>query len=75
MSAPIVIFFGVCVRAPTMKFHYYKETDSLYINLSGRKSADSKEVGRGLSSISMRRVRWARNLLSGILLLVLEVAV
>lgn len=27
-----------------MKFHYYPETDSLYIELSGAASADSREV-------------------------------
>ena len=27
-----------------MKFHYYKDTDSLYIDLSEKKSVDSKEV-------------------------------
>lgn len=27
-----------------MKFYYYKETDSLYIDLSEKKSVDSREV-------------------------------
>ena len=27
-----------------MKFHYYKDTDSLYIDLSHKKSVDSKEI-------------------------------
>jgi uncharacterized protein YuzE len=31
-----------------MKFHYYKETDSLYIDLSSRTSTDSKEVSEGV---------------------------
>jgi len=31
-----------------MKFHYYKDTDSLYIDLSEKKSADSKEIARGV---------------------------
>ena len=31
-----------------MKFNYYKETDSLYIDLSDRPSADSKEIAPGV---------------------------
>ncbi|MBI1937508.1 MAG: DUF2283 domain-containing protein [Ignavibacteriales bacterium] len=31
-----------------MKLNYYPETDSLYINLSEKKSADSKEVAEGV---------------------------
>ena len=31
-----------------MKFHYYPETDSLYIDLSERESADSREVAPGV---------------------------
>ena len=31
-----------------MKFHYYPETDSLYIDLSESVSADSREVGMGV---------------------------
>lgn len=31
-----------------MKLHYYPETDSLYIDLSARASADSREVADGL---------------------------
>lgn len=31
-----------------MKLHYYPETDSLYIDLSGRTSAESVEVARGV---------------------------
>ena len=31
-----------------MKFHYYQETDSLYIDLSERTSADSREVAPGV---------------------------
>lgn len=31
-----------------MKFNYYPETDSLYIDLSEKKSVDSKEVARGV---------------------------
>ena len=31
-----------------MKFHYYPETDSLYIDLAARSSSDSKEVAPGV---------------------------
>ena len=31
-----------------MKLHYYPETDSLYIDLSARPSADSREVAEGI---------------------------
>jgi len=31
-----------------MKFHYYQETDSLYIDLSSRPSVDSREVVSGV---------------------------
>lgn len=31
-----------------MKFHYYAETDSLYIDLSERPSAESREVAPGV---------------------------
>jgi uncharacterized protein YuzE len=31
-----------------MKFHYYPETDSLYIDLSERASADSREISPGM---------------------------
>lgn len=31
-----------------MKFHYYPETDSLYIELSDRPSVDSQEVNPGI---------------------------
>ena len=31
-----------------MKFHYYPETDSLYIDLSEKVSADSEEVAPGV---------------------------
>lgn len=31
-----------------MKFHYYPETDSLYIDLSERTSVDSQEVAPGV---------------------------
>ena len=31
-----------------MKLHYYKETDSLYINLSQSKSVDSQEISDGV---------------------------
>ena len=30
-----------------MKLHYYPETDSLYIDLSSKTSANSKEVAKG----------------------------
>ena len=31
-----------------MKLHYYPETDSLYIDLSSKVSANSKEVAKGV---------------------------
>lgn len=31
-----------------MKFHYYPETDSLYIDLSLKAGADSREVSQGV---------------------------
>ena len=31
-----------------MKLHYYPDTDSLYIDLNSRTSADSREVADGL---------------------------
>jgi len=31
-----------------MKLHYYSDTDSLYIDLSERKSFDSKEIADGV---------------------------
>ena len=31
-----------------MKLHYYADTDSLYIELNGRPSADSREIADGL---------------------------
>lgn len=31
-----------------MKFNYYAETDSLYIELSVKESADSKEIAEGI---------------------------
>ncbi len=31
-----------------MKFHYYPDTDSLYIDLSERAAADSREIADGL---------------------------
>ncbi|MFM7447465.1 MAG: DUF2283 domain-containing protein [Leptolyngbyaceae cyanobacterium] len=31
-----------------MKFHYYPETDSLYIGLTDKPSADSQEVAVGI---------------------------
>ena len=31
-----------------MKLHYYPETDSLYIDLNAKPSADSREVAEGL---------------------------
>ncbi|HVN48570.1 MAG TPA: DUF2283 domain-containing protein [Bacteroidota bacterium] len=31
-----------------MKLHYYPETDSLYIDLSEKKSVDSKEIANGV---------------------------
>lgn len=32
----------------SVKFHYYPETDSLYIDLSDKTSADSREVAPGV---------------------------
>ncbi len=31
-----------------MKLHYYPETDSLYIDLNSKPSADSREIAEGL---------------------------
>lgn len=31
-----------------MKLHYYPETDSLYIDLNARPSAESREIAEGL---------------------------
>lgn len=31
-----------------MKFHYYPETDSLYIDLSQKNSAESREISEGV---------------------------
>ena len=31
-----------------MKFQYYEDTDSLYIDLSEKKSTDSKEIAEGI---------------------------
>ena len=31
-----------------MKLNYYKETDSLYIDLSSKTSTDSKEISEGI---------------------------
>ena len=31
-----------------MKFHYYSETDSLYISLIDKPSADSQEIATGI---------------------------
>jgi uncharacterized protein YuzE len=31
-----------------MKLHYYRDTDSLYIELTDRESADSREVADGV---------------------------
>jgi len=31
-----------------MKFHYYPETDSLYIDLSEKNSVDSQEIAPGI---------------------------
>ncbi len=31
-----------------MKFHYYQNTDSLYIDLSEKSSVDSKEIADGV---------------------------
>ncbi len=32
----------------TMKLHYYRETDSLYIDLADRPSAESRQVALGV---------------------------
>jgi len=31
-----------------VKLHYYPETDSLYVDLNSRPSADSREIAEGL---------------------------
>ena len=31
-----------------MKLHYYPETDSLYIDLTGTPGTEAREIGRGL---------------------------
>jgi uncharacterized protein YuzE len=31
-----------------MKLNYYKDTDSLYINLSSKPSSDSREIAEGI---------------------------
>jgi len=31
-----------------MKLHYYQDTDSLYIDLNAKPSADSREIAEGL---------------------------
>ncbi len=41
-----------------MKLHYYEETDSLYIDLSERPGAESKEVAPGVVWILMRTGVW-----------------
>ena len=33
---------------PTVKLHYYPETDSLYIDLNSKPGADSREIAEGL---------------------------
>ncbi len=38
----------ISLRA-AMKFHYYPETDSLYIDLSERVGTDAREVARGVA--------------------------
>jgi uncharacterized protein YuzE len=43
-----------------MKLHYYPETDSLYIDLNSRPSADSREIAEGLvvsPSIQCHRIQ------------------
>ena len=42
-----------------MKLHYYPETDSLYIELNERPSADSHEVADNLGLTSMRLAMWS----------------
>ena len=46
----IMPFQTVTLRSEeeTMKLHYYPETDSLYIDLASRPSADSREITDGL---------------------------
>ncbi len=36
------------LRRNEMKFHYYRETDSLYIDLSEKTSVDSQEITPGI---------------------------
>ena len=33
---------------PTVKLHYYPETDSLYIDLNSKPGADSRQIAEGL---------------------------
>ena len=37
-------------RASAVKLHYYRETDSLYIELAARPGADTREIADGLNA-------------------------
>ena len=39
---------GISRRSDTMKFDYYKETDTLYIELSEKAGADAQEIHPGI---------------------------
>ncbi len=41
-----------------MKLRYYLETDSLYIDLSGKTSVESREVREAWCSTSTSKARW-----------------
>jgi len=45
MIGPVSVFYGI---KDAMKLHYYAETDSLYIDLSEKPSADSREIAPGV---------------------------
>src|SRR5438093_1061809 len=50
-----------------MKFHYYRDTDSLYIELSDKVGADSQEVAPGVVRARSRQVeRVSRPLPGGV---------
>jgi uncharacterized protein YuzE len=38
----------IILEGGKVKLHYYPETDSLYIDLNSRPSADSREIAEGL---------------------------
>ena len=38
----------IILEGEKVKLHYYPETDSLYVDLNSRPSADSREIAEGL---------------------------